>query len=251
MSTATIPQEYPPLEEKTLIAGGTVKPDGEAGCLVGGQSLGEQAADHAGQDVADTACRHARVACRVYVCTAVRCCDHCTGPFQHQRQLMAAGAGEGQLDSVQLHISCRHTGETGHLSGMRGQNDRRFALRTRREMVGVSQHVQGVGVQYKRAVRFLPKRAQPVYILGKASQSRTNDGNMAAMDQRDQLFPGSGQTPVKEAKADNATMNSKILLVRAAWTAAVPSTMPPTMPIVCPAFVGNLAPASRSRSIVS
>ena len=55
---------------------------------------------------------------------------------------------------------------------------------------------------------------------------------------------------VNEANADNETMISRILLVRAAWTAAEPSTMPPTIPSVLPTFVGNLAPASRNNSSV-
>lgn len=55
---------------------------------------------------------------------------------------------------------------------------------------------------------------------------------------------------VKDASADNATAINKIVLVKAASTDACPITIPPTIPIVCPTFVGNRAPASRSNSIV-
>lgn len=54
----------------------------------------------------------------------------------------------------------------------------------------------------------------------------------------------------KDANADKATIMIKMLLVKAASTAAWPITIPPTMPKVCPIFVGNLAPASRRNSIV-
>lgn len=56
---------------------------------------------------------------------------------------------------------------------------------------------------------------------------------------------------VNEASAANATMINRKLLVIEASTAAVPSTMPPTIPIVCPILEGNLAPASRNSSITS
>lgn len=55
---------------------------------------------------------------------------------------------------------------------------------------------------------------------------------------------------VKEASADSATAISKMVLVKAASTDACPITIPPTIPIVLPTFVGKRAPASRSNSIV-
>ncbi len=56
---------------------------------------------------------------------------------------------------------------------------------------------------------------------------------------------------MKEAKALKATMIINILLVMPACTAAVPITIPPTIPLVWPTLVGNLAPASLSSSIIS
>ncbi|MNP50083.1 hypothetical protein D3C76_1443210 [compost metagenome] len=50
--------------------------------------------------------------------------------------------------------------------------------------------------------------------------------------------------------ADMATAMIRMLLVNPASTAAVPITIPPTIPIVCPILEGRRAPASRSSSKV-
>ena len=52
---------------------------------------------------------------------------------------------------------------------------------------------------------------------------------------------------MKDARADKATAINKIVLVKAASTDACPITIPPTIPIVCPTFVGKRAPASQKQ----
>lgn len=54
----------------------------------------------------------------------------------------------------------------------------------------------------------------------------------------------------KDDMADTETTIIRTLLVKPASTAAVPITIPPTMPIVCPILEGSLAPASLNNSII-
>ena len=54
---------------------------------------------------------------------------------------------------------------------------------------------------------------------------------------------------MKDARADKATAINKIVLVKAAQQ-MLGQLQSPTIPIVCPTFVGKRAPASRSNSIV-
>ncbi len=55
----------------------------------------------------------------------------------------------------------------------------------------------------------------------------------------------------KDNSAEVATNTIRIFLSSPACTAAVPMTIPPTIPIVCPTLAGIREPASRNTSTIS
>ncbi len=67
--------------------------------------LRDQSGGHAGENVAGTACGHARVAGRIDPDRSIGMCDQCAMTFEDDDHLMVVGKRTGDVDAVTLHRS--------------------------------------------------------------------------------------------------------------------------------------------------